>query len=143
MRPEKKTRPFGAWLASAILLFTGVQFLGVGINLGMYFGNIGVPFAVIGIILLGLAVRIFVGKLGSGVVEKTAQAVFRKTEEKKFASARPAPQNFSFRGGDHQHIVPTGISVEKQLAQLEVLRNAGLYTKEQYREAKAKILQKA
>ena len=40
----------------------------------------------------------------------------------------------------HEHIRATGIGKEKQLEQLEVLRGAGLYTEEEYREKKQKIL---
>ena len=66
-------------------------------------------------------------------------------EEEQWKQYIPKPvetksSGFSFKANDHRHILPTGISVEKQLEQLDVLLGAGLYTKEEYRAAKAKIL---
>jgi len=55
-------------------------------------------------------------------------------------SVETKTSGFSFKANDHRHILPTGISVEKQLKQLDVLMGAGLYTKEEYRAAKVKIL---
>ena len=48
--------------------------------------------------------------------------------------------DFSFGGDDHQHITVTGISREKRLEQLKVHYAAGLYTREQYLEARRRIL---
>ena len=61
---------------------------------------------------------------------------------KKYIPKAVEPKNsgFSFRADHHQHIQPTGISAEKRLAQLDTLMGAGLYTREEYKKEKDRIL---
>lgn len=61
---------------------------------------------------------------------------------KKYIPKAVEPKNsgFSFRADHHQHIQPTGISTEKRLAQLDTLMGAGLYTREEYKNEKDRIL---
>lgn len=47
---------------------------------------------------------------------------------------------FSFTDSEHRHIVESGLSIEKRLEQLKVHYEAGLYTKEEYHQARRKIL---
>lgn len=47
---------------------------------------------------------------------------------------------FSFDKEDHEHITVTHLSTQKRLEQLKIHYSAGLYTKEQYRQAKQEIL---
>lgn len=67
-----------------------------------------------------------------------------KKKAKKKAAEDPEPaqsvRSFSFRADHHEHIVPTWLFTQRQLEQLNTLMGAGLYTREQYLEAKAKIL---
>lgn len=55
-------------------------------------------------------------------------------------AVEPKSSGFSFRADHHQHIQPTGISTEKRLAQLDTLMGAGLYTREEYKNEKDRIL---
>ena len=135
VQKPQKSGSVGKWIKFIMMLYFGIQFLASGITTSVIIGPVGVPILIIGVLL------IFFGIFS--VVRKSN----REKEKSEFSIAKrvtdlPRPTekaSFSFRGDHHQHIVVTGISVEKQLEQLDTLYHAGLYTKEQYLLEKQKI----
>ena len=133
---KRNTESFKGLLA----LLLGLRFIKAGLDQLLFRGfypAMLVPF------VLGLG--LFVGGIcilaGKGKKKGEFKGLRRKDREESFTPSRPtAKPSFSFRENDHQHIVPTGLSVERQLEQLETLRGAGLYTKEEYIEKKREIL---
>lgn len=124
-----------------LALFLGLRFIKVGLDQLLFRGfylEMLVPF-VMGLVLFIAGLYLIVGK---GKKKRESGGLFKgKTREETFTPSRPtAKPSFSFRENDHQHIVPTGLSVERQLEQLEILRGAGLYTREEYLAKKHQIL---
>ena len=55
-------------------------------------------------------------------------------------SGRQSVPSFRPDAPDHMHITGAGLAPEKQLEQLDVLKNAGLLTDEEYDESRKEIL---
>ena len=137
-KSDKRSRNI---IKGIVALYLGLRSLGLGVN-DLFFRRFHpvmlIPF-VMGIALFALGIYLLAGK--GRVKSQSSAPRKRKDREESFAPSRPtASPSFSFRGNDHQHIVPTGLSVERQLEQLETLRGAGLYTKEEYLVKKRQIL---
>ena len=91
------------------------------------------------------------------VQNRTAFAGGKAGEPSRYKSAPPKPKppvrprpagpaqsrpgvSYQFDARDHNHIVSTGLSAERRLEQLEVMKNAGLIDKEEYELRLRKIL---
>ena len=140
---EKKTKGnVGNLIFGGLLVLFGFRFLFSSAIVAMTVGYVSVSSIVIGALLTFFGFRMMVRKKKDEGGRKAREKTFAPPTARRSPSHSPRPSStFSFRGTDHQHILPTGLSAEKRLEQLNVLRDAGLYTKEQYQEAKAKILQ--
>ena len=141
VKRAKQTAQRGSEVVKGMVaLYLGVRSLGLGIDTLLYRGFrlvMLVPF-VMGLVLFIVGLYLIAGK---GKKKREFKGLSRKTREETFTPSRPtAKPSFSFRENDHQHIVPTGLSVERQLEQLETLRGAGLYTREEYLAKKHQIL---
>ena len=81
------------------------------------------------------------------VQNRTAFADSKAGESSQYRNrprSGPAPSryggSYQFNAQDHYHITSAGLSVERRLEQLEVMKNAGLLDKEEYELRQRKIL---
>ena len=141
-KPEKTTL-----IAGGIVLLIGFYQMISVVILTILRSEMDVIAFISSVIFCVSGYKIMLGKEKVKTVKKGKESgpLHPRQEEEQWKQYIPKPvetksSGFSFKANDHRHILPTGISVEKQLEQLDVLLGAGLYTKEEYRAAKAKIL---
>ena len=74
--------------------------------------------------------------------KSTPKAPIQKSQTKTRVAEKPDRYTVSFRpdAPDHQHITGAGLSTEKQLEQLEVLKNAGLIDDGEYQDMRKEIM---
>ena len=135
---RKKSGGVGKVIGTIFGFYSGAQLLASGIVATAALGPGGIPFIILGAVILFLVVFSMVSS-GKKNRKKQETADF-STPRQVTNQPRPTEtRSFSFRGDNHQHILAAGISVEKRLEQLDTLYHAGLYTKEQYLLEKQKI----
>ena len=89
--------------------------------------------------LILLVVVIVVGLLNPKRERPANRSRVVKIKEPK-PSKKPKPTpSFRTDAPDHEHITPSGPSVQRRLEQLETLREAGLLDKEEYEERRREI----
>ena len=148
---DGKKPGIGFVIIGGVILLWGVRMLWSAAVTSILFSRMDVMDFLGGIAFCISGYRIMTGKekkkkKGTPQQEKTAPRRSRQPAEEELwkqyipKATEQKSRGFSFRENNHQHILPTGIPVEKQLEQLDVLMGAGLYTKQQYQEAKRKIL---
>ena len=101
---------------------------------------------VIGIVLIVQNRGSFAGKTEKSPPRRsTPQKPDRSSQPRPVKSAQPAPRrsggvSYNSRAQDHSQITNAGLSVERRLEQLEVMKNAGLIDKEEYQQRLRRIL---
>ena len=147
---KRKKQGKGKVLPGSIVLLVGLYQLVSALAMTILFDRLDVISLITSFLFTLTGYRIMVGKeplkketkkqetpAGTSRFHPQAEEERWKTSTQKAVQSR---QSFSARGDNHQHILVTGITKEKQLEQLQVLMEAGLYTKEEYRAEKEKIL---
>jgi len=124
-------------ITGGLALFMGFEMLYVALNIAIWtgFAMESLLFVILGLLL------IFAGFLTiRGKKETDERKEMRQMQAKTRVRHATEEAPFSFSGEHHEHIVPTGISIDRQMEQLRVLYEAGLYTKEEFDIEKRKIL---
>ena len=122
-RPVNKgAKKGGDVLKGLIAIYLGLRAIGLGMDSLFYSGihlAVLISFA-LGIVLFVTGLRRIAGKEKK---KRESGGLFKgRNREDTFTPSRPTSDpTFSFRADDHQHIRPAGLSVERQLEQLEVL----------------------
>ena len=112
-----------------------------GLVIGIIFSLVGVSLAASAVIMRELPMAIFavvwliMSLTSAGSCVKALAAGKKKPTQPAPVRRTMAPEEVT-----HEHIRATGIGKEKQLEQLEVLRGAGLYSEEEYKEKRKEIL---
>ena len=129
--------------------YSGPGSLG-GFIAGIILSMIGLFFSpillVIGIVLIVQNRGIFSEKTEKSSPRTSApQKPVRSSQPRPVKSAQPVPRrsggiSYQSYAQDHYHITNAGLSVERRLEQLEVMKNAGLLDKEEYQQRLQKIL---
>ena len=111
----------------------GTVFVIAGARIILVAGLFGLPFLVAGAFFALNGIRLALGK---------TKTPAKKNQTKTYVAEKPDRYTVSFRpdAPDHQHITGAGLSVEKQLEQLEVLKNAGLIDDGEYQDMRKEIL---
>ena len=120
---------FGGFIAGVILSVLGLLLLAP------------IPL-IVGIVLIVQNRGIFAGKAEKPAPVKSAP---QKDRSPRPRPARPAPRpsaavSYQSNARDHYHITGVGLSAERRLEQLEVMKNAGLLDDEEYQQRLQKIL---
>ena len=111
--------------------------------IGLFFSPI---LLVIGIVLIVQNRGAFSEKTEKSPPRTSApQKPVRSSQPRPVKSAQPVPRrsgsvSYHSNAQDHYHITNAGLSVERRLEQLEVMKNAGLLDKEEYQQRLQKIL---
>ena len=90
------------------------------------------------LLVIGIVVTVQNRGVFAGKTEKPAQ--YRSAPSKLSDPRRTDGVSYRSHARDHYHITNAGLSVERRLEQLEVMRDAGLLDKEEYEQRLQKIL---